>query len=58
MSTAGSPCSAYQSTTSDCTSSAMGTVRSTARQLRLRAWPAPVICVPSKIATSIAHRAA
>jgi hypothetical protein len=35
------PCRAYQATTRECTSRANGTVRSTARRVRLRASPAP-----------------
>jgi hypothetical protein len=35
-----------------------GTVRSTASGARLRAWPTPAVCLPSKIATSIDQRAA
>jgi Transposase, Mutator family len=44
---AGWPHSAYQQTTRLTQTSPNGTVRSTARQVRLRAWPIPATCWPS-----------
>ena len=49
------PTVAYQQTARAWHASVNGTVRSTARAVRLRACPVPKICFASSIATSIAH---
>src|SRR5438094_125599 len=49
---------AYQQTAIAWQASMNGTVRSTARAVRLRACPVPNSCLESSIATSIAHLAA
>ena len=46
---------AYQQTVMAWQASWNGTVRSTARAVRLRACPAPKTCLLSSIATSIGH---
>ena len=52
------PAVAYQQTAIAWQASMNGTVRSTARAVRLRACPVPNSCFASSIATSIAHLAA
>ena len=52
------PAVAYQMTAMAWQASWNGTVRSTARAVRLRACPAPKICLASSIATSMLHLAA
>src|SRR5256885_10420652 len=52
------PAAAYQQTAIAWQASMNGTVRSTARAVRLRACPVPNSCLESSIATSIAHLAA
>jgi hypothetical protein len=47
------PAVAYQVTVTAWQAISNGTVRSTARAVRLRAWPAPKICFESCIATSM-----
>src|SRR5829696_1848293 len=57
-SAAGRPCWAYQHTTRLTHSRPKGTVRSTARGVRLRAWPTPAICPLPSNKTSTCQRAA
>ena len=52
------PAVAYQQVVMAWQASWNGTVRSTARAVRLRACPVPKICLLSSIATSILHLAA
>ena len=52
------PAVAYQVTAMAWQASWNGMVRSTARAVRLRACPAPKICLVSSIATSMHHLAA
>src|SRR5215469_9712892 len=52
------PTVAYQVTAAAWQAIWNGTVRSTARAVRLRAWPAPKICFESSIAISMDHLAA
>jgi hypothetical protein len=57
-STAGWPWVAYQTTVSDRHSKPKGTVRSTARRVRLRACPTPTTYQLASKATSICQRSA
>ena len=57
-SSAARPAVAYQVTVTAWQAISNGTVRSTARAVRLRAWPVPKSCFESCIATSMDQRLA